>query len=199
MFPLFPQHRSLRRSLPVRKSVRISHGGDISQCHHWDVSFIVAVNLTISLRSSCCGSRGWSNSFLSWMRIHWGLMCAEKYILIRSLIPFYMALFPKSWGYPKSSSRHGWPWLSTETTMVTWGSPMLGTPYLLYFIIRYCNCSEHVLWGDSFWSLWRVSISVAQHNPLPLVLNIPKKPWFSREFAHTWKHWYRCWILGWWA
>ena len=107
MFPLFPQHRSLRRSLPVRKSVRISHGGDISQCHHWDVSFIVAVNLTISLRSSCCGSRGWSNSFLSWMRIHWGLMCAEKYILIRSLIPFYMALFPKSWGYPKSSSRHG--------------------------------------------------------------------------------------------
>ena len=144
MFPLFPQHRSLRRSLPVRKSVRISHGGDISQCHHWDVSFIVAVNLTISLRSSCCGSRGWSNSFLSWMRIHWGLMCAEKYILIRSPIPFYMALFPKSWGYPKSSSRHGWPWLSTETTMVTWGSPMLGTPYLLYFIIIYCNCSENV-------------------------------------------------------
>ena len=32
--------------------------------------------------------------------------------------------FPR-WGYPKSSSRHGWPSLSSETTMVTWGSPIL--------------------------------------------------------------------------
>ena len=30
--------------------------------------------------------------------------------------------FPSHGGPPKSSSSHGWPWLSIETTMVTWGT-----------------------------------------------------------------------------
>ena len=38
-------------------------------------------------------------------------------------------MFPKSWCYSlASSSRHGWPWLSIETNMATWGFPNFKQP-----------------------------------------------------------------------
>jgi hypothetical protein len=73
------------------------------------------------MRFSCCKCRRIRSSRKVRWREDFGSKITGKW---RFETPGTSWRFETSWGSPKSSSRHGWPWLSMETHGDDWGSPI---------------------------------------------------------------------------
>jgi hypothetical protein len=61
-------------------------------------------------------------------------------------------------------------------------------------LVRYCK--KHVVLSRLSRRLFLFQIWFYVTNPIPIILNTPKKPCFSRGFAHPWKPWRGCLLLG---